>query len=171
MCYWKTKKKIICWHFLIDCTCKKGTGFQDTLSFMTSDGPNCKSRSCSLFDFICLRLKMTLFLCFLFLNLTITFSFFFIRWQAWRSSSVTVVPVKESTWHTLFSKSVLGIDWGIWLISMVSLRTYWVLFRALRSKLIICFSRRKLQFVKINCSEFNLSYSNWIHYSDHWAYQ
>ena len=62
--------------------------------------------------------------------------------------------VKESTWHTLFSKSVLGIDWGIGLISMVSLQTYWVLLKALHSKLVICFSSRDLQFFEINsCSD------------------
>ena len=141
---------------------------------MKSDGPNCNSRSCSPFDFSSLRLKMTLFLCFLSLNLTITFSLFFIRWQAWRSSGVTVVPVKESARHTLFSKSVLGIDWGIGLISMVSLRTYLALFRALRSKLVIRFSSRELQFFEINSSEFSSSYfliNHRIDYSDHWAYQ
>ena len=126
---------------------------------MKSDGSNCKYYSCSPFDFSSLRLKITLFLCFLSFNLTITFSLFFIRWQAGRSSCVTVVPVKESAWHTLFSKSVLGIDWGIGLISMVCLRTYWaVLFRALRSKLVIRFSSRELQFFEINCSEFISSY-------------
>ena len=126
---------------------------------MKSDGSNCKYYSCSPFDFSSLRLKITLFLCFLSFNLTITFSLFFIRWQAGRSSGVTVVPVKESAWHTLFSKSVLGIDWGIELISMVCLWTYWaVLFRALRSKLVIRFSSRQLQFFEINCSEFSSSY-------------
>ena len=70
---------------------------------MKSDGPNCNSRSCSPFDFSSLRLKMTLFLSFLSLNFTITFSLFFIRWQAWRSPGVTVVPVKEIAWHTLFN--------------------------------------------------------------------
>ena len=120
---------------------------------MKSGGPNCKSHSCSPFDFSSLRLKMTLFLCFLSWNLMITFYLFFIQWQAWRSSGVTVVPVKESAWHTLFSKSVLGNDWGIGLISMVSLWTYWVLLRALHSKLVICFSSRELQFFEINsCS-------------------
>ena len=125
---------------------------------MKSDGSNSKSRSCSPFNFSSLWLKMTLFLCSLSLNLTITFSLFFIRWQAWRSSGVTVVPVKESTWHTLFSKSVLGIDWEIGLISMVSLRTYWALLRALPSKLVICFSSRKLQFFEINSSDLSSSY-------------
>ena len=121
---------------------------------MKSGGPNCKCHSCSPFDFSSLRLKMTLFLCFLSWNLTITFYLFFIQWQAWRSSGVTVVPVKESAWHTLFSKSVLGNDWGIGLISMVSLWTYWVLLRALHSKLVICFSSRELQFFEINsCSD------------------
>ena len=102
--------------------------------------------------------KKKLFLCFLSLNLTITFSLFFIRWQAWRLSGVTVVPVKESARHTLFSKSALGIDWGIGLISMISLRTYWALVRALRSKLVIRFSSRELQFFEINSSEFSSSY-------------
>ena len=125
---------------------------------MKSDGQNCISCSCSPFDFSSLPLKMTLFLCFLSLNLTITFSLFFIRWQAWRSSGVTLVPVKENAWHALFSKSVLGIDWGKGLTSMVSLRTYWVLFRALRSKLVIRFSSRELQFSEIKNSEFSLSY-------------
>ena len=144
------------------------------LSFMKSDGPNCKSCGCSPFDFSSLRLKMTLFLCFLSLNSTITFSLFFIQCQAWRSSGVTVVPVKESPWHTLFSKLVLGIDWGIGLISMVSLRTYWALLIALRSKLVICFSSRELQFFEINSSEFSSScflINHRIDYSDHWAYQ
>ena len=90
------------------------------LSFMKCNEPNCKSRSCSPFDFSYFRLKMTLFLCFLSLNLTITFSLFFMGWQAWRSSGVTVVPVKESAWHTSFSKSAKEIDWGIGLIYMVS---------------------------------------------------
>ena len=123
---------------------------------MKSDGPNCKSRSCSPFNFSFLRLKMTLFLCFLSLNLTITFSLFFIRWQLWRSSGATVAPVKESAWHTLFSKSVLGIDWAVGLIYMASLQTYWELFRALCSKLVIPFSR-ELQFFDFNSSEFSSS--------------
>ena len=118
----------------------------------------CSNHSCSPFGFSSLRLRMTLFFCFLFLNLKITFSLFFMRWQAWRSSGVTVVPVKERAWHTLFYNSVLGIDWGIGLISMISLQTYWVLFRALRSKLVIRFSRRKLQFYEINSLQFSLSY-------------
>ena len=125
---------------------------------MKSDGPNCNSCSCSPFDFSSLRVKITLFLCFLSLNLTITFSLFFIRWQAWRSSGVTVVPAKESAGYTLFSKSVLGIDWGIGLISMVSLQTYWALLRALHSKLVIRFSSRELQFFEINSSEFSSLY-------------
>ena len=124
---------------------------------MKSDGPNCKSRSCSPFDFSFFRLKMTLFLCFLSLNLTITFSLFFIRWQLWRSSGVTVAPVKESAWHTLFSKSVLGIDWAVGLIYMASLQTYWALFIALCSKLVIPFSSRELQFFDFNSSEFSSS--------------
>ena len=125
---------------------------------MKSDGPNCNSCSCSTFNFDSLRLKMTLFRCFLSLNLTITFSLFLIQWQAWRLPGVTVVPVKESARHTLFSKSVLGIDWGIGLIFMVSLQTYWALFRALHSKLVIRFSSRKLQFFWINSSECSSSY-------------
>ena len=125
---------------------------------MKSDGPNCNSHSCSSYDFRSLRLKMTLFLCFLSLKLTITFSLFFIRWQAWRSSGLTLVPVKESARHTSFSKSVLEIDWGIGLISMVSLWTYWVLFRALHPKLVIRFSSRELQFFEINSSEWRSSY-------------
>ena len=44
---------------------------------------------------------------------------------------VTVVPVKESTWYTLNSKSAVGIDWGKGLIFMVSLQTYWTLFPSL----------------------------------------
>ena len=71
---------------------------------MKSDGSNYKSRIFSPFDFGSLRLKMTLFLPFLSLNLTITFSLFFIRWQTWKSSGVTIVPVKE------ISEAALSIE-------------------------------------------------------------
>ena len=136
MCYWKTKKKIICRHFLIDSTCKKGTGFQSTY--------------CHWWKVMGQTVNLVM---------GQTFSLFFMRWQAWRSPSVTVVPVKESAWHTLFSKWVLGIYWGIGLISMVSLWAYWALFsRALYSKLVIPFSSRELQFFEINSSEFSLPY-------------
>ena len=154
MCYWKTKKKIIWWHFLIALTFIKGTGSQNTYSHLWKVMDQ-------IINFVVALLlilvpcdwKMTLFLCFLSLNLTITLSLFFIRWEAWRSSCVTFVPFKESALHTL-----LGSDWGIGLISMVSLRKYWALFKALHSKLVICFSSRELQFFKINSSEFSSLY-------------
>ena len=142
MCYWKTKRKIIYRHFLIAELEKRDWFSKHILSFMKSDGKNCKSSGCSPVEFSSgtnckssgcspvefssgtnckssgcspvefssFQLKMTLLLCFLSLNLTITFSSFFIRWQAWRSSDVIVVSVKESAWHTLFSKSAEGID-------------------------------------------------------------
>ena len=146
MCYWKTKKKIICRHFLIDGTCKKATGSQNTY--------------CHLWKVMDQIVILVVVLLSILVPCDWKWLYFFAFYPwTWRLlSSVTVVPVKESAWHTLFSKSVLGIDWGIGLISMVSLRTYLALFRALRSKLVIRFSSRELQFFEINCSEFSSSY-------------
>ena len=159
MCYWKTKKKIIWWHFLISLTFIKGTGSQNTYCHLWKVmGQIISFVVALLLILVPCDWKMTLLLCFLSLNLTITLSLFFIRWEAWRSSGVTVVPFKESALHTLFSTAVLGSDWGIGLISMVSLRTYWALFKALHSKLVICFSSWELPFFEINSSEFSSLY-------------
>ena len=152
MCYWKTKRKIIDQHFSIADICKRDWLSMHILSFMKSDRPNCKlpsvttaiSCSCPPLDFSSFRLKVTLFLCCLSLNLTIPFSLLFMRWQAWRLSGVTFIPVNESAWHTLFSKSAEGIEWGMGLIFMDSLRTYWTVFSTLHSKLIARFSSREL---------------------------
>ena len=56
------------------------------------------------------------------------------------------------------SKSTVWIDWGIGLISMVSLQTYLGLFRALHSKLVTSFSSRERPFFVISNLEFNSSY-------------
>ena len=146
MCYWKTKKKIICRHFLIDGTCKKGTGSQNTY--------------CHLWKVMgqIVNLVVALLSILVPCDWKWLYFFAFYPWTWPLLSGVTVVPVKESACHTLFSKSVLGIDWAVGLIYMVSLKTYWALFRALCSKLVIRFSSRELQFFEINSSEFSLPY-------------
>ena len=161
------KKKIIYRHFLIVDTCKKGTGFENW-KLMDHIATLVVSLLSILVPLDWKWLFSLLSLCSLFL----CFSLFFTRWQAWRSSGVTVAPVKECARHTLFSNSAKEVDWGIGLTFMVYLQKYWALFRKLCSKLVTRSSSRELQFFKIN-SEFSLSYflSPWIDYSDHWVDQ
>ena len=115
MCYWKTKNKIICRHFLIDDTCKKGTGSQNTYCHLWK-------KMGQIVNLIVALLSILVpcdwkWLCF--------FTFYPWTWQLlslcssynedqrespWRSSD-NCCTSQRSAWHT--SKSVLGIDWGI----------------------------------------------------------
>ena len=90
---------------------------------------------------------------FLSLNFKITLSLFFSRWHACISSGVTSCPVGEMALHTVSSRTLSPMSRSTGVTSRDSLRWYWALFTAFRSKWIIRWCRRVLQFFGINKSD------------------
>ena len=113
MYYWKTKNKIICQHFLIDDTCKKATDSQNTYCHL-----DLWKKMGQIVNLIVALYSILVpcdwkWLCFFafYVSLLIILHTMKIKEKVLENRQVTVVPVKESAWHT--STSVLGIDWGI----------------------------------------------------------
>ena len=128
------------------------------LSFINNSCPNCNACSSAIFDFSSFLLKTASFLCFVYLNFIMTFYVFFIQWQTWISSGLTVVPVSDSAWQTFCSSSSLEIDRGTRFTSIISLFIHWALLRAFLSRLMKRFRSKELQFFKTSNSKCKISY-------------
>ena len=96
--------------------------------------------------------------CFLSLNLTITPPFFFKRCDAWRSSGLTLWPVRHNALQTLFWRTSSPIDAGTGFISSDSRWWYWALLTAFLSNWTILSVSKRLQFLLTVSSELRISY-------------
>ena len=87
------------------------------------------------------------------LNLRITMLLLFMRWNACKSFSSTVMPVKDMALHICFSRFWLEIDSRTWQILIISLLTYCAILSSFT-----WLQRRLLQFFETCSSEWSSLY-------------
>ena len=98
-------------------------------------------------------LTSTLRLSFLHLHFIVTDSFFFKRWQACKSSGLTLYPVKQSALQMFTSSSSSLIDGGTGFTSTDSRRWYWAFVTAFHSNRATLSVNNLLQFLAIAKSD------------------